>query len=170
MTETAANLVERVLPHVPMRQRVLSVPHGLRYRMAYDADLLSQVMRIFSRAVFQSLRKRASECGIPRGQCGAVTFVQRFGSALNLHPHGHMIVTDGVYAALPGESPRFYPLAPPGQKDVIWVAKTVATPNSVNKVRNAKTEASRASPKPQNDEPRTNAKSAVPHAWMVAWR
>src|SRR5262249_11304983 len=68
--------------------RVVS-PHGLRYRMAYDADLLSPVMRIFSRLVFQSLRKRASEFGIPRGQCGSVTFVQRFGSALNLHPHGH---------------------------------------------------------------------------------
>ncbi len=30
----------------------LSVPHRLRYRMAYDADLLSPVMRIFSRVVF----------------------------------------------------------------------------------------------------------------------
>jgi len=127
MAETAAHLVDHVLPHVPMRQWVLSVPHGLRYRMAYDADLLSRVMGIFSRVVFQSLRIRASECGIPRGQCGAVTFVQRFGSALNLHPHGHMICTDGVYAALPGESPRFYPLAPPGQKDIVWVAQTIAT-------------------------------------------
>src|SRR5262244_419191 len=52
-----------------MRQWVLLVPHGLRYRMAYDADLLSRVMRIFSRVVFQSMRKRASECGIPRGHC-----------------------------------------------------------------------------------------------------
>jgi hypothetical protein len=94
--------------------------------MAYDADLLSPVMRIFSRVVFQSLRKRASEFGIPRGQCGAVTFVERFGSALNLHPHGHMICTDGVYAALPGERPRFYPLAPPEQRDVVWVAKMIA--------------------------------------------
>ena len=39
MAETAAHLVDRVPPHVPMR--VLSVPHGLRHRMAYDADLLS---------------------------------------------------------------------------------------------------------------------------------
>ena len=126
MAETAAHLVDRVPPHVPMRQWVLSVPHGLRYRMAYHADLLSSVMRIFSRVVFQSSRKRASEFGIPRGQCGAVTFVQRFGSALNLHPHGHMICTDGVYAALPGERPRFYPLAPPEQRDVVWVAKMIA--------------------------------------------
>jgi ribosomal protein S27E len=47
MAETAAHLVDHVLPHVPIRQWVLSVRHGLRYRMAYDADLLSRVMRIF---------------------------------------------------------------------------------------------------------------------------
>ena len=126
MAETAAHL-DRVLPHVPMRQWVLSAPHALRFRMAYDPGLLSGVMRIFSRAVFQSLRRRASQCGIPRGQCGAVTFVQRFGSALNLHPHGHMVCTDGVYAALPGESPRFYPLPAPEPRDVAGIAQTVAT-------------------------------------------
>jgi hypothetical protein len=37
-----------------------------------------------------------------------------------------MICTDGVYAALPGERPRFYPLAPPEQRDVVWVAKMIA--------------------------------------------
>jgi hypothetical protein len=74
MAETAAHLVDRVPPHVPMRQWVLSVPHGLRYRLAYDVDLLSRVMRIFLRVVFQSLRKRASEFGIPRGQCGSPSY------------------------------------------------------------------------------------------------
>ena len=73
-----------MLPHVAVRQWVLSVPHALRYRLAYDASMLAAVMRIFSRVVFQSLRRRTREYGIPRGQCGAVTFVQRFGSALNL--------------------------------------------------------------------------------------
>ena len=48
MAETAAHLVDYVLPHVPMRQWVLSVPHALRYRMAYDADLLSRVGRMRS--------------------------------------------------------------------------------------------------------------------------
>jgi hypothetical protein len=28
---------------------------------------------------------------------------------------------------LPGESPRFYPLAPPEHRDVVWVAQTIAT-------------------------------------------
>lgn len=38
-----AHLVDRVLPDVPVRQWVLSVPHALRYRLAYDATLVGQV-------------------------------------------------------------------------------------------------------------------------------
>jgi hypothetical protein len=126
MADTAAHLVDRVLPDVPVRQWVLSVPHALRYRLAYDAKLLGRVFRIFARVVFQLLRRKAREYGIPKGQCGAVTFVQRFGSALNLHTHAHMLVLDGVYAALEGETPRFYPLHAPEEQDVAWVAAEVA--------------------------------------------
>jgi hypothetical protein len=32
-------------------------------------------------------------------QCGAITFVQRFGDALNYATHFHSIVVGGVYAA-----------------------------------------------------------------------
>jgi len=39
MADTAAQLVDRVLPAVPVRQWVLSLPFPLRYRMAYDAGL-----------------------------------------------------------------------------------------------------------------------------------
>ena len=38
MADTAAHLVDRVFPHVPARQWVLSVPFALRYRLAYDAE------------------------------------------------------------------------------------------------------------------------------------
>jgi len=31
-------------------------------------------------------------------RCGSVSFVQRFGSALNLNPHFHVLMLDGVYA------------------------------------------------------------------------
>ena len=37
MADTAAHLVDRVIPHVPVRQWVLSLPYALRYRLAYDA-------------------------------------------------------------------------------------------------------------------------------------
>jgi Putative transposase/Transposase zinc-binding domain len=126
MSDTAAHLVDRVLPDVPFRQWVLSVPHALRYRLAYDARLLGQVFGIFARVVFQLLRRKAREYSIPKGQCGAVGFVQRFGSALNLHVHSHMLVLDGVYAALEGEAPRFYSLHAPEEKEVAWVAGEVA--------------------------------------------
>ena len=34
MADTAAHLMDRVFPEVPIRQWVLSLPHALRYRMA----------------------------------------------------------------------------------------------------------------------------------------
>ena len=39
--QTAANLIEHVVPpQVPLRQWVLTVPHALRYRLAYDGKVL----------------------------------------------------------------------------------------------------------------------------------
>ena len=97
MADTAAQLVERVLPQVPVRQWVLSLPFDLRYRLAYDAALTSAVLDLFVRTVFASLRRRARrQRVVVRGQCGAVTFVQRFGDALNLNVHFHSLVLDGV--------------------------------------------------------------------------
>jgi hypothetical protein len=126
MADTAAHLVDRVLPAVPVRQWVLSLPYAVRYRVAFDGALLGKVLAIFVSAVFASLRRRARDAGIPGGQCGAVTFVQRFASDLRLMPHFHSIVLDGVYAAAPGEAPRFYPLRAPEKRDVAAVAARVA--------------------------------------------
>src|SRR6266850_190688 len=61
MADTAAHLVDRVLPIVPVRQWVLSLPFAMRYRMAYDARLTSDVLNVFIRAVFGELRRRAQE-------------------------------------------------------------------------------------------------------------
>src|SRR5438094_1998950 len=61
MADTAAHLVERVFPTVPVRQWVLSVPFALRYRMAYDARLTGDVLNVFIRALFGELRRRAQE-------------------------------------------------------------------------------------------------------------
>ena len=86
MAGTAAHLADRVLPEVPVRQWVLSLPFALRYRLAYDAGLVRAVLHIFVQAVFSSLRRRArAHSGVRQAQCGAVTFVQRFGGALNLN-------------------------------------------------------------------------------------
>ncbi|MDB2576775.1 transposase zinc-binding domain-containing protein [Planctomycetota bacterium] len=64
MAEVAANLVERVLPPVPVRQWVLSVPWALRLRMACDLRLCRAVARAFLRAVSASYRRSAKKQGL----------------------------------------------------------------------------------------------------------
>jgi hypothetical protein len=127
MADTAAHLVDRVFPEVPVRQWVLSFPFALRYRLAYDALLMRAVSNVFIRTVFSSLRRRARErFGLTRSQCGAVTFVQRFGDAFRLNPHLHSLVLDGVYAREACGALRFYPLPPPEDSQVARVAGQLA--------------------------------------------
>ena len=124
MADTAAHLVDRVLPEAPVRQWVLTLPYPLRYRCAYDAKLTSDVLRAFIRALFAELRRRARrQWGVRAEQCGAVTFIQRFGSALNVNVHFHTLALDGVYtyAVGQGQPTRFLPLPPPEADEVARV-------------------------------------------------
>ena len=118
MADTAAHLVDCVLPEVPIRQWVLMLPYPLRYQCAYDARLTSQVLR----ALFAELRRRARDrWDRARGQYGAVTFLQRFGSALNLNVHFHTLALDGVYSRDDGTPTHFLPLPPPNADEVARV-------------------------------------------------
>jgi hypothetical protein len=122
MSNTAANLVDSVLPEVPIRQWVLTLPYPLRYRCAYDARLTTAVLRAFIRSLFAELRRRARRHWALRPeQCGAVTFIQRFGSALNLNVHFHTLALDGCYVIAQGKAPRFLPLPPPMPDEIARV-------------------------------------------------
>jgi len=107
MAEAAAHLVDHVLPEVPVRQWVLSMPWRLRYLLACDVELCRAVRRGFLRALFDHYRERAERAGLARVRTGAVNALQRFGSALNLNLHFHALVLDGVYVA---ESPFARPV------------------------------------------------------------
>jgi hypothetical protein len=89
MHDTAAHLVERVLPRVPYRQWVLAFPKWLRPHLARDRPLWSAVQKIFLAAVFAWQRKQARAMGLRRVGTGAVTSSQRAGDSLNLNPHLH---------------------------------------------------------------------------------
>jgi transposase-like zinc-binding protein len=82
---TAVHLVEQVLPHVPYRQWTLSFPHRVRWVLLKDVGLLSDVLTVFLRAVFALQRRRARRQGLRGGQVGAVSFIQFFGSALQVN-------------------------------------------------------------------------------------
>jgi len=128
MADTAAHLVDRVLPRVPVRQWVLSLPFGLRYRLAFDRELTADVLRVFMRAVFGSLRRRTrpERAGSGPALGGAVTFVQRFGGALNLNVHFHTLVLDGTYRSTENDPTlRFHAAPPPESEELEWVLQRV---------------------------------------------
>jgi Putative transposase/Transposase zinc-binding domain len=102
MVESAAHLVERVIPRVAARQWVLSFPIPLRVLFAAHPELLSSVLQIIHRVIATFLIKQA---GVKRQDAGtgAVTLIQRFGSAANLNIHLHCLVLDGVYRISEGE-------------------------------------------------------------------
>jgi hypothetical protein len=128
MADTAAHLVDRVLPEAPVRQYVLSLPVALRYRLAFDQELCSGVLRIFVQSVFSSLKSRARKTiQMRKAYCGAVSFLQRSGGSINLNPHFHSLILDGVYvSSVPYEAPRFHPLPPPTDQEIARITATIA--------------------------------------------
>jgi len=126
MAETAAHLVEHVFPQVPVRQWVITFPKRLRFFLHRDPALLGSVRRLVLRAIESRLRR--SSPGAPQdARCGAVSFVQRFGSALNVHTHLHCCVTDGVFGLDADGALRFYPAADLDQSAVGTVQHRIRT-------------------------------------------
>jgi len=133
MSETAAHLVDRVLPAVPVRQWVLSVPFELRARLAADPAALTLTSRVF----FEEMRRWYRDAsGIARTdelrvEGGALTFVHRGGGSLNLNTHLHVIAADGVWrCATDGTTPEFVATRAPTRADleavILRVARRVA--------------------------------------------
>ncbi|MEJ2542208.1 MAG: transposase, partial [Gemmatimonadota bacterium] len=109
MAEVAAHLRDRVIPRVPVRQWVLSVPKRLRPTLARDPDLAGAVLRILLRVIHRALQDTA---GVPlpdEARLGAVSFLHRFGSTLNPDPHFHLAVTDGLFARGHDDALTFHP-------------------------------------------------------------
>jgi hypothetical protein len=79
-------LVDEVLPHLPMRQWVLSFPFQLRFLFASRPEVMSRVLGIVYRAIETDLIQQAGGTRAT-AKTGAVTLIQRFGSALNLNKH-----------------------------------------------------------------------------------
>jgi Putative transposase/Transposase zinc-binding domain len=99
MADSAAHLVDRVLPRVPYRQWVISFPIRLRLLLARDKALLSAVLRIVIARIFAWQRRVARSMGVAGSQGAAVALIQRFGSAINLNIHFHVVVADGVFVS-----------------------------------------------------------------------
>jgi transcription initiation factor TFIIIB Brf1 subunit/transcription initiation factor TFIIB len=91
--------MEKLLGGLPVRQFVLSMPFELRFLMARDSKLMSLVLAIVNRSITRLYRKMAkAELGLDADYTtGAVTFIQRYGSSLNLNIHFHILAIEGVW-------------------------------------------------------------------------
>ena len=101
---------------------MLSVPFQLRYLFATNPQLMSRVLTIVHRVISTFLIKRAGMTVKSGAQSGAVTLIQRFGSALNLNLHFHMLYLNGVYDA----KGYFWPVKPPSSEDLDRLTHTIA--------------------------------------------
>jgi ribosomal protein S27E len=125
MAETAALLADEVMPERPLRQWVLSLPVALRFLLATNPAVLSRVLGAVYRMISGHLLTKA---GLTRATAntGAVTLIQRFGSALNLNVHFHMIFVDAVYLTAGADPPVFRPVSAPGAVELHSLVQHIA--------------------------------------------
>jgi predicted polyphosphate/ATP-dependent NAD kinase len=85
---------------------------------------MGKVLGIVYRTLATHITKKAGY-NKQTAQTGAVTLIQRFGSALNLNIHFHMLYLDGVYGEDNYDKTRFddeHPCSPPyGQPGVVLI-------------------------------------------------
>ena len=146
MSESAALLVDEVLPHEPIRQllpwmacsramqellpRVLSFPFQLRFLFASRPELMGKALGIVHRAIASHLVKKAGKTQ-KTAQTGSVTLIQRFGrsgapGALNLNVHFHMLFLDGVYAKNKYGKATFQRTNAPTQEELARLVHTIS--------------------------------------------
>jgi ribosomal protein S27E len=123
MVETAAFLVDHVLPHRPIHQWVLSFPYPLRFVLANHQQVMGKVLAIVNRAISTHLINK-TDFEVSQAHTGAVTLIQRFGSALNLH--FHVLFIDGVFSPGGNGQLRFHRVNAPTSKELNALVATIS--------------------------------------------
>jgi hypothetical protein len=124
MVEVAAHLSDEVLPPLPVRQWVFSLPKRLRPFLPRDPGLAGAVLRILLRAI-RTLLLRLCHDAPADAQLGAVSFLHRFGSSLNPHFHFHLVILDGLFSAPADGSVHFHEASDPGSRDLHRLQQTL---------------------------------------------
>ena len=116
MSEAACHLVDHILLMVPYRQFVITFPYPLRYWLNTNTSLFKEVHDIITNAIQAHYKALTNLPTYRDPKAGIVSFTQRFGSALNLNPHIHLIATDGMHYR--PEDPLFRKAKPPTDADI----------------------------------------------------
>ena len=122
-TVTMANAVDRLLPEAGYRQWVLTLPKRLRFLTNLHPALIGDVAVILARALELFMRRKYG-AGAP----AHIAFVQRFGGEMNLHPHIHSIVSEGLFfkeRGLFGPELGFKITAPPAESEIADLTESI---------------------------------------------
>jgi ribosomal protein S27E len=125
MAESAALLVDDVLRGYPIRQWVLSLPIPLRLLLARYPSELSKVMQIIHRAISTYIVNKGGFTN-KQAKTGAVTLIQRFGSALNLNIHFHMLFLEGAISENPWGGTTLTRIKAPSHDEMVELVHTVS--------------------------------------------
>ncbi len=127
MNENAAFMVDNIFPRVPVRQFVLSFPIPVRFWMARNPKLITQLLEIYQRALRSHYIAKAKLTGLKDlPLTGAVTVVQRFGSALNLNVHFHTLMLDGVYVKNQNNELTFHETLKPKGEEIAKLLQIIS--------------------------------------------
>ena len=118
--------MDYVIPHVPVRQWVLSLSTPLRLLLAAQPKLVAPVLRVVHGAITRHL---LGQSGLKpdEADCGAVTLLQRFGLAANLKVHLHCLVLDGVCRRGTDGAPGFVEASAPTDEALQTVLHKIIT-------------------------------------------
>ena len=119
-------ILAHVIPQVPVRQWVLSLPIPRRLLLAAQPKLVTSVLQVVQRVVMGHLLDHA-DLKVAEGHRGAVTLIQRFGSAANLNIHLHCLVLDGVYRCGGDGVPVFVEAGAPSDDELSALLHMVIT-------------------------------------------
>ena len=117
MAQAALHQSREMVPHVPVRQWVLTFPAPLHIFLAYRPEVMTETLALFVECLRYTYRQRClpqlpASTQRPRrydpdslrtystshpNDIGAITSIQRSTDALSLFPHFHTLVTDGVF-------------------------------------------------------------------------
>jgi len=105
---------------------VLSFPFPLRFLFASRPAIMAKVLGIVYRMLATHLIRKAGYT-VTTAHTGAVTLIQRFGGALNLIVHFHMLFLDGVYVDdNVGSGARFRWVKAPTSTELTQLSHTIA--------------------------------------------
>jgi hypothetical protein len=127
MVERAATWCDEVIPYVPVRQWVLTVPWPRRFLFARRHEAARGVLAVALHVIFGWYRDQGRALGVEDGRTGSITVVQRAGSSLNVNVHFHCLVLDGVYSRDPRHGILAFHRTPdPSQAEMEGLVTTIA--------------------------------------------